>query len=222
MPFGEKIFPANRTNLDSLPNSPGVFTLYKDGELIFIGYADGASNTIKSRIMDHKEGREVPLTQQFDHYTREVTPNVVVRYRELMHQYAHKHHRWPKSPRPKALRRRRRSTHGIPRSANARLDSSRIWMPNWVIRSVRRRCCRHSSMNLPSSRVSLEWDCAAGLSGPSQPWLPFSLVSIVGATAFEHRERPRPERTWNRYSIASGPSSGGAIIWWAAVSVWRT
>ena len=96
MPFGEKIFPANRTNLDSLPNSPGVFTLYKDGELIFIGYADGASNTIKSRIMDHKEGREVPLTQQFDHYTREVTPNVVVRYRELMHQYAHKYHRWPK------------------------------------------------------------------------------------------------------------------------------
>ena len=96
MPFGEKIFPANRTNLDSLPDSPGVFTLYKDGELIFIGYADGANHTVKSRIMDHKEGREVPLTQLFDHYTREVTSNVLVRYHELMHNYARKYHRWPR------------------------------------------------------------------------------------------------------------------------------
>ncbi len=96
MPFGEKLFPATRTNLDSLPESAGVFTLYKDGALIFIGYADGTSHTVKSRIMDHKEGREVPLTQLFDHYTREITPNVVVRYRELMQHYAQKYHQWPK------------------------------------------------------------------------------------------------------------------------------
>lgn len=96
MPFSEKIFPANQTNLDSLPESPGVFTLYRDGTLIFIGYADGGSQTIKSQIMGHKEGREVPLTKQFDHYTREATPNVVVRYRELMQNYARKYHRWPK------------------------------------------------------------------------------------------------------------------------------
>ena len=95
MPFGEKIFPASRANLDSLPETPGVFTLYEDGRLTFIGYADGASHTIKSRIMDHKEGREDARTQLFDHYTREVTSNVVLRYRELMVQYARKYHRWP-------------------------------------------------------------------------------------------------------------------------------
>ncbi len=96
MPFGEKIFPATRTNLESLPESPGVFTLCEDGKLIFIGYADGSSHTIKSRIMDHKEGREGACTPRFDHYTREVTPNVVLRYRELMQQYAEKYHRWPR------------------------------------------------------------------------------------------------------------------------------
>ena len=95
MPFGEKIFPASRANLDSLPETPGVFTLYEDGRLIFIGNADGGSHTIKSRIMDHKEGREDARTQLFDHYTREVTPNVVLRYRELMVQFARKYHRWP-------------------------------------------------------------------------------------------------------------------------------
>ncbi len=96
MQFGEKFFSANRANLDSLPETAGVFTLYEDGRLIFIGYADGgSSHTLKSQIMDHKEGREAARTQLFDHYTREVTSNVVLRYRELMVQYARKYHRWP-------------------------------------------------------------------------------------------------------------------------------
>ena len=95
MRFGEKFFSANRANLDSLPEAAGVFTLYEDGRLIFIGYADGGSHTLKSQILDHKEGREAARTQLFDHYTREITPNVVLRYRELMVQYARKYHRWP-------------------------------------------------------------------------------------------------------------------------------
>ena len=96
MPFGEKNFPATRTNLESLPDSPGVFTLYQDGKMIFIGYADGSKHTLRSQLHDHKEGREGPSTQRFDHYTREVTPNVVRRYHELMVQYARKHHHWPR------------------------------------------------------------------------------------------------------------------------------
>jgi cephalosporin-C deacetylase-like acetyl esterase len=95
MRFGKKFFSASRANLDSLPEAAGVFTLYEDGRLIFIGYADGGGHTLKSQIMDHKEGREAARTQFFDHYTREVTPNVVLRYRELMVQYARKYHRWP-------------------------------------------------------------------------------------------------------------------------------
>ena len=96
MPFGEKLFAASRTNLESLPELPGVFTLYQDGKMIFIGYADGAKHTIKSQLIDHKEGREGPSTQRFDHYTRELTPNVVLRYRDLMVHYARKYHRWPR------------------------------------------------------------------------------------------------------------------------------
>ena len=95
MPFGGKFFPATRANLKSLPEAPGVFTLYEDGRLIFIGYADGGSQTIKSQIMDHREGHEDARTQLFDRYTREVTNNVVLCYRELMVQYVRKYHRWP-------------------------------------------------------------------------------------------------------------------------------
>ena len=96
MSFGEMLFAATRANLENLPELPGVFTLYRDGMLIFIGHADGGVRTIKSQIVDHKEGRRGACTQSFDHYTREVTTNVVCRYRELMEQHARKYRRWPK------------------------------------------------------------------------------------------------------------------------------
>ena len=96
MALGEKLFSATPANLDSLPEQPGVFTLYEDGQLIFIGRADGGGKTIKSVIMDHKEGRIGPCTQRFDHYTRETTTNVALRYRELLQRHARKYHRFPK------------------------------------------------------------------------------------------------------------------------------
>jgi len=96
MSFGEMLFAATRANLEHLPELPGVFTLYRDGMLIFVGHADGGVRTIKSQIVDHKEGRRGACTQSFDYYTREVTTNVVCRYRELMEQHARKYRRWPK------------------------------------------------------------------------------------------------------------------------------
>ena len=96
MSFGEKLFAASRTNLESLPELPGVFTLYQDGKMIFIGYADGVNQSSNCQLSDLKECREGPSTQRFDHYTRELTPNVVLRYRDLMVHYARKYHRWPR------------------------------------------------------------------------------------------------------------------------------
>ena len=64
--------------------------------MIFIGHADGGTHTIKSVIMDHKEGRIGACTQRFDHYTRETTTNVALRYREILQRHARKYHRFPK------------------------------------------------------------------------------------------------------------------------------
>ncbi len=96
MALGEKLFSATHANLESLPEQSGVFTLYEEGQLIFIGRADGSGHTIRSVVSDHKEGRIGSCTQQFDHYTREATTNVALRYRELLQRHARKYHRFPK------------------------------------------------------------------------------------------------------------------------------
>ncbi len=40
MALGEKLFTATHANLEGLPEQSGVFTLYEDGQMIFIGRAD--------------------------------------------------------------------------------------------------------------------------------------------------------------------------------------
>ncbi len=96
MALGEKLFSATHSNLESLPEQSGVFTLYEEGQRLFIGRADGSGHTLRSVVLDHKEGRNGACTQRFDHYTREATTNVALRYRELLQRHARKYHRFPK------------------------------------------------------------------------------------------------------------------------------
>lgn len=90
MALGGKLFNASKVNLECAPDAPGIYSLYLDGRFIYIGRADGGSNTIKSRLADHKQGHDGPCTQLFTHYTREVTMKVTARYNELLEHYSRK------------------------------------------------------------------------------------------------------------------------------------
>ena len=90
MPLGEKLFAATKTNLESTSDSTGVYTLYQDGAIIYIGRAD-RGHTIKSCLSDHKQGYEGTRTQRFTHYTREVTNSVAVRYDILLERHVSKY-----------------------------------------------------------------------------------------------------------------------------------
>jgi len=90
MPLGEKLFTASKSNLESTPDAAGVYVLYQDGRIIYIGRADGGSETIKSRLADHKRGHDGPCTQLFTHYTREVTMKVTCRYNEIIEHHERK------------------------------------------------------------------------------------------------------------------------------------
>ena len=96
MPLGEKLFAATKTNLESTSDSAGVYTLYQDGTIIYIGRADGGSHTIKNCLSDHKEGHKGPGTQLFTHYTREVTMNVAARYHDLLEHHVRKYGQPPR------------------------------------------------------------------------------------------------------------------------------
>ncbi len=90
MPLGEKLFFASKSNLDSTPDSVGVYVLYMDGKIIYIGRANGGNDTIKSRLADHKQGHDGACLQRFTHYTREATMKVTARYNDLLEHYERK------------------------------------------------------------------------------------------------------------------------------------
>ncbi len=83
-------------NLNRVPNEAGVYALYQNGTLVFIGRAQGGDVTIRSRLKDHMAGREGPCTQTVTHYKREVAANPVQRERELMDEYYQANRRLPR------------------------------------------------------------------------------------------------------------------------------
>ena len=51
----------------SAPTGPGVYALYEDGELIYIGQTE----TLRERLGDHHSGQDGPCTQQATHFCTE-------------------------------------------------------------------------------------------------------------------------------------------------------
>ena len=45
-------------NVDHAPDKPGVYALYYGDEIIYYGWAQGDTVTIRSRLQSHKSGRE--------------------------------------------------------------------------------------------------------------------------------------------------------------------
>ena len=57
-------------NVDRSPTVPGVYELYKNGTLIYIGMSE---TSIRSRLQAHFAGREGACTQAATDYRREPT-----------------------------------------------------------------------------------------------------------------------------------------------------
>lgn len=84
--FDEKYAFTDR-NIGYAPASAGVYALFDNGAVIYIGRAQGGSVTIRSRLRDHKGGREGSCTRFATHYWREATSSSVKREKELLEQY---------------------------------------------------------------------------------------------------------------------------------------
>ena len=93
MPIAGDIYPFTDENVDRSPDQPGVYALYQDGALIYIGQSE---TSIRSRLQDHKAGREGSCTEAATHYRREVTSRPVAREKELLDEYYRQNGRLPK------------------------------------------------------------------------------------------------------------------------------
>jgi excinuclease UvrABC nuclease subunit len=83
-------------NVDHAPDKPGVYALYYGDEIIYYGWAQGDTVTIRSRLQSHKSGREGACTEKATHYRREVTDNAEEREKQLLLEYRQQHGRLPR------------------------------------------------------------------------------------------------------------------------------
>lgn len=96
MPISGDRYSFNDDNLAKSPDAAGVYALYDGDELIYVGRAQGGQTTIKTRLKDHKSGREGRCTQGATTYSRESCSNPVSRERELLQEYNSNNGRLPR------------------------------------------------------------------------------------------------------------------------------
>lgn len=75
-------------NVNLSPQSPGVYILFDDGEIIYIG---SGTLTIRERLQRHHNGLEGSCTQAATHYEREVVSNPRTRETQLIDAFVEKY-----------------------------------------------------------------------------------------------------------------------------------
>jgi hypothetical protein len=102
LPLWTRKWPFFGYSIESAPLDPGVYGLWKDGELIFIGSSDSDGSSIRSRLVKHfleadQAGAVVP-----DHYSWEVADDVHQRKAEVLAQFQGIYGRLPRWNTPPA------------------------------------------------------------------------------------------------------------------------
>ena len=95
MPIRGNLYRFTDKNIDNAPTDSGVYTLYRYGELIYIGKAAGIGG-IRSRLRSHKRGDEGRCTQRTTSYRRERCRDPLAREIYLQEEYLRKYRRLPR------------------------------------------------------------------------------------------------------------------------------
>lgn len=96
MPIDSDRYLFNDDNISKAPLSGGVYQLEENNEITYIGRAIGNTTTIRSRLQDHKSGRDGPCTQSATHYRREINTNAAIKEQQLLDEYYRQHGRLPR------------------------------------------------------------------------------------------------------------------------------
>ena len=93
----EPKWPFTARMVASAPDIPGVFSLWEDRELIYIGRATQALRTV---LLDHLEGKD-PCTRNASHYAWQLALDPATRERDLLVAYEEKNRALPRCNRKK-------------------------------------------------------------------------------------------------------------------------
>jgi hypothetical protein len=90
LPFNDVMRSFTEQNVNAAPNTPGVYALYQQGELVYFGSTSGENETIRNRLQAHFHGETKDETRKVTHYQREVTEtrsDAIARRRELVEEF---------------------------------------------------------------------------------------------------------------------------------------
>lgn len=96
MPISRDRFPFSAKLIAGAPEEPGVFALWEEGEIIYIGHARGRGMTIRSRLVDHFTGMVSPCTRRASHYSWEISAAPAAREAELLSEFQSANTRLPR------------------------------------------------------------------------------------------------------------------------------
>jgi hypothetical protein len=96
MPISGSAYPFTAMLIAGAPSEAGVYALWENAELIYIGRALGGRSTIRGRLVDHFSGADGPWTQRATHYRWELCPQPEARELELLQEYEARFHRLPR------------------------------------------------------------------------------------------------------------------------------
>ena len=96
MAIAGKQFPFTAILVAGAPNDAGVYALWENGELLYIGRANGGRSTVRTLLIDHLAGLHGPCTQRATHYQWEISLTPELREVELLEEYHAQFRRLPR------------------------------------------------------------------------------------------------------------------------------
>jgi len=94
MPIDEPKYKFVRSLVAGAPESSGIYALWEDGEMIYVGRANGM--TIKEALLRHIEQGHCPCTTRATHYSWELSLRPATREFELLQAFEACHQRLPR------------------------------------------------------------------------------------------------------------------------------
>jgi hypothetical protein len=92
MPIDDRAFKKlTLENVNRAPRKRGVYALYVEKAMVFLGHATGKTDTIRSRLRGHLRTKVAAGTR----YKRELAPNPRERLKVLLEEYVKAHGRPP-------------------------------------------------------------------------------------------------------------------------------
>ena len=86
MPITKTRYRFTRRMVEGAPDDMGVYALWRNEELLYIGRAMGGTITIQSRLLEHLSGASCACSREATHYSWEIVLQPAARELELLRE----------------------------------------------------------------------------------------------------------------------------------------